>query len=223
VNHSLLPCVETGPATASRSVIWLHGLGASGHDFEPMVPELNLPDEAAIRFVFPHAPRRPVTINAGMVMPAWYDIASPQFDRDEDATGIRQSRLQIEALLEREVGRGVPPDRIVLAGFSQGGAMALHTGLRHPEALAGIMVLSAYLPLADTLAVERSPANQATSVFMAHGEHDPVVPFELAVASRRRLEELGYHVEWHPYPMDHSVCLAEIEAIGTWLRRVLEV
>lgn len=223
MNDSLLPCVEIGPAAASRSVIWLHGLGASGHDFEPIVPELGLPDEAAIRFVFPHAQRRPVTINAGMVMPAWYDIASPRFDIHEDATGIRQSRRQIEALIGREVGRGVPAERIVLAGFSQGGAVALHTGLRHPEALAGIMVLSGYLPLADSLAEERSPANRTTPVFMAHGEHDPVVPFELAAASRRRLEELGYNVEWHTYPMDHSVCPEEIEAIGTWLRRVLGV
>lgn len=214
--------IETGPAPRA-SVIWMHGLGADGHDFEPIVPELSLP-KGPIRFIFPHAPHRPVTINGGMRMPAWYDILEPTLDpasRREDAQGIRGSQAQVEALVARERERGVPDSRIVLAGFSQGGAIALHTGLRHPARLAGIMALSTYLPLQSTLAAEASPANRDVPVFMAHGLVDPVVVPVRATASRDLLLGAGYGVQWHEYPMPHAVCAEEIADIGAWLRRVL--
>jgi phospholipase/carboxylesterase len=220
-SHDLLPCVELGPEQARASVIWLHGLGASGHDFEPIVPELGLPDSAAIRFVFPHAPPQPVTINGGMVMPAWYDIVSADFTRHEDAAGIRRSQQRLEHLIAREQERGVPAGHIVLAGFSQGGAIALHTGLRYPQRLAGILALSTYLPLADTLGAEASPANHELPIFMAHGLYDPLVPIELARASCERLRQAGYDPEWHTYAMEHTVCAEEIRDIGQWLRRIL--
>jgi phospholipase/carboxylesterase len=224
---SRLPCVELGVELGDRqaeySVIWLHGLGASGHDFVPMVPELQLPDSAAIRFVFPHAPQRPVTINGGMVMSAWYDIVASEFDVCEDAAGIRHSQQQIEALIDHEIESGVPADHIVLAGFSQGGALALHTGLRYPRALAGIMVLSGYLPLAKCVADELSAANRAIPIFMAHGEHDPIVPLALAGESWQQLEALGYQPEWHCYEMQHSVCIEEIWDISRWLRTVFQL
>ncbi len=218
MSEALLPAVEIGPADAEASVIWLHGLGADGHDFEPVVAELGL---AGVRFVLPHAPPRPVTINNGYVMPAWYDILGMDFTAAEDAAGIEQSRQRIEALIARERARGVPAGRLVLAGFSQGGAIALHTGLRHPEPLAGILALSTYLPLADRLPDERHPANADTPIFMAHGLHDPVVPLPLAEASRQRLETLGYRIEWHTYPMEHGVCSEEIADLRAWLLRVL--
>lgn len=214
--------IETGPAPRA-SVIWMHGLGADGHDFEPIVPELSLP-KGPIRFIFPHAPHRPVTINGGMRMPAWYDILEPTLDpasRREDAQGIRGSQAQVEALVARERERGVPDSRIVLAGFSQGGAIALHTGLRHPARLAGIMALSTYLPLQSTLAAEASPANRDVPVFMAHGLADPVVVPVRATASRDLLLGAGYCVQWHEYPMPHAVCAEEIADIGAWLRGVL--
>ena len=196
-------------------MIWLHGLGADGHDFEPIVPELGL--RFPVRFVFPHAPVRAVTINGGMAMRAWYDIFS--FDRhaEEDAAGIRASAAAVTELVDREIARGVASERIVLAGFSQGGAIALHAGLREPRPLAGVLALSTYLPLATTLASERSAANARIPIFMAHGTDDPVLPFAMAEASRRALESLGYAVDWHAYPMAHSVCLEEIGAIGAWL------
>ncbi len=212
----MLDCIEmtTGEAP-SLAVIWLHGLGADGHDFEPIVPELNL--RFAARFVFPHAPVRPVTINGGMPMRAWYDILG--FDRSarEDAAGIRASAAAVTELVDREIARGIPAERIVLAGFSQGGAIALHTALREPRALAGVLALSTYLPLAATLASERHLANAGLPIFMAHGTQDPVLPLKLGEFSRRALESLGYSVEWHTYPMPHSVCMEEIRAIAAWL------
>lgn len=196
-------------------IIWLHGLGADGHDFVPIVPALELP--AAARFVFPHAPRRPVTVNQGMTMRAWYDVLA--FDRQsvEDTRGIRASRAAVEALIEAERARGFAADRIVLAGFSQGAAIALHTGLRHEQTLAGIMALSGYLPLGAALAAERTAASAATPIFMAHGSYDPVLPEALAVESLRILEQQGYTVEWHSYPMAHMVSAEEIGDISRWL------
>ena len=206
--------ITTGPMPR-LAVLWLHGLGADGHDFEPIVPELGL--GVPVRFVFPHAPVRRVTINGGMAMRAWYDILG--FDRRarEDAAGIRASAAAVTELVDREIERGMSSDRIVLAGFSQGGAVALHTALREPRPLAGVLALSTYLPLAATLASERSAANARVPIFMAHGTDDGVLPLQLAETSRGALEALGYAVEWHAYPMAHSVCLEEIGAIGAWL------
>jgi phospholipase/carboxylesterase len=212
--------VETG-ARPTAGVIWLHGLGVDGHDFEPIVPELELPEALPVRFVFPHAPPQPVTINGGAVMRAWYDVYSLGGVRREDDAGVRRSQASVEALVARERARGVPAARIVLAGFSQGGAIALQTGLRHPERLAGIMALSTYLPLASTLAAEASAANRAVSIFMAHGLHDSLIPVERAMLSRDALRKAGYDVEWREYPMEHAVCAEEIATIAAWLRRVL--
>ena len=212
--------IETGPS-AQAAVIWMHGLGADGHDFEPIVPELDLPDGLSVRFVFPHAPLRPVTINGGAVMRAWYDVTGLGGARREDEQGVRASQRDIEALIEREKKRGLAAGQIVLAGFSQGGAMALQTGLRHPERLAGLVVLSSFLPLANALAAEVSPANQDVSIFMAHGTHDPMIPLARGRESRDRLLALGYRVEWHEYPMPHSVCAEEIADLSTWLRGAL--
>jgi len=217
-----LPCIETstGPIPAA-AVIWLHGLGATGDDFAAIVPELDLTACPPIRFVFPHAPSMPVTINGGYVMPAWYDIMGIPGQGREDAAGIQRSAKAIEALIERELARGIRPERIVLAGFSQGCAMVLHTALRHPQRLGGILALSGYLPLASQLAAERSAANQDIPLFMAHGLSDPVVALERAQASRDVLSRLGYQVQWHTYPMPHSVHPAEIDDIGQFLRAVL--
>ena len=212
----MLDAIEITTGDAPRlAVLWLHGLGADGHDFEPIVPELRL--RFGVRFVFPHAPVRPVTINGGMHMRAWYDILG--FDRraKEDSAGIRASAAAVAELIDREIARGMPSDRIVLAGFSQGGAIALHTALRESRPLAGVLALSTYLPLAATLAGERSAANAAIPLFMAHGTDDPVLPLELAENSRRVLEALDYAVDWHAYPMTHSVCMEEVGAIGAWL------
>jgi phospholipase/carboxylesterase len=197
------------------SVLWLHGLGADGHDFEPIVPELGL--RFPVRFVFPHAPVRPVTINGGMAMRAWYDILGFDAKAKEDAAGIRASAAAVTGLIDREIERGMASERIVLAGFSQGGAVALHTALREPRALAGVLALSTYLPLASTFASERSAANAGVPIFMAHGTADSVLPLALAEFSRRTLEALGYAVEWHAYSMAHSVCLEEVSAVGAWL------
>lgn len=222
MSDELLECVEREPAAPARSsVIWLHGLGADGHDFESVVPELGLSDELAVRFVFPHAPQRPVTINGGMVMRAWYDILGFDSRRDEDIEGLRTSEAQVRALVEREVSRGVDEERIVLAGFSQGGAIALQAGVRHPRRLAGIMALSTYLTLPEKLESEMSSANGDCPIFMAHGIHDPVVPFEGGRLSREALEARGYEIEWREYPMPHSVCIEEIADISSWLTRVL--
>jgi phospholipase/carboxylesterase len=217
-----LETVEVEPGTAAdAAVVLMHGLGADGHDFEPVASELSLGPGRGVRWVFPHAPVRLVTINRGVRMRAWYDILG--FDRGagEDAEGIRASASAIGALVEREKQRGIPADRIVLAGFSQGGALALHTGLRQPERLAGVMALSSYLPLATTLASEAHPANAATGVFMAHGTWDNVVPLALGERSRDLLQARGYDVEWHTYPIPHSVCAEEIAQMRDWLRRVL--
>jgi len=211
--------IETGPQPQA-SVIWLHGLGADGSDFEPVVAELDLPARP-IRFVFPHAPMQPVTINGGMVMRAWYDVLGDDLARREDAAGVRESQRLVGRLIEREEARGSAAEHIVLAGFSQGGAIALQTGLRHARRLAGIMALSCYVPIADAVAAEAHAANRATPVFMAHGLHDPIVPVALGRRSRDLLAALGYPVEWHEYPMPHSVCAEEIDHCGAWLRRVL--
>jgi len=210
---------ETG-ARPDAAVIWLHGLGADGHDFEPLVAMLGLPARLAVRFVFPHAPMRPVTINMGMRMRAWYDVVSLG-GGPEDEAGIRASQALLEALVARERTRGVEARRIVLAGFSQGGAIALQAGLRHPERLAGIMALSTWLPLAGTLAAERHAINRDVPIFMAHGTHDEMIGLDRAQQSRARLEALGYAPEWHEYAMGHSVCPEEIGAIAGWLGKVL--
>ena len=212
--------IETA-ARPDAAIIWLHGLGADGNDFAPVVPELVRQGERAWRFVFPHAPTRPVTLNGGMRMRAWYDILSLDRRSAEDAAGFRDTDGAIRELMAREVERGIPARRIVLAGFSQGGAASLYTGLRYPERLAGIMALSTYLPLADRLAAERAAVNQPIPIFMAHGLSDPVLPFNLGVESREHLKTLGYSVEWHQYPMPHSVCAAEIADIRNYLLGVL--
>ena len=222
MSEDVLDCVEAGAReNAQASVIWLHGLGADGHDFEPIVPELRLPESLPVRFVFPHAPVRPVTLNGGMAMRAWYDIIALGGNAQQDEPGIRESEQHVHALIRRENDRGIPSGRIVLAGFSQGGAIALHTAVRYPEPLAGIMGLSTYLPLTDSVSAERSSANAETPVFMAHGTADPVLPMQMGHKSLEFLEQMGYRVEWHDYPMEHAVCLEEIQAIGDWLQRAL--
>jgi phospholipase/carboxylesterase len=216
--------IETGKNPAA-SVIWMHGLGADGNDFVPIVNELDLDGAPGIRFVFPHAPMRAVTINNGMVMRAWYDIALGDLEgnpRRADERGVRESQAQITALIEREAKRGVEPERIVLAGFSQGGAIALQTGLRHPRRLAGVMALSCYLPLAESLPREAAAANRTTPIFMAHGIYDPLIPIVAAAGSMTLLTGIGYAVEWRQYPMPHSVCPEEIQDIGAWLQKVLK-
>lgn len=219
---NLLQCVEiqTGPHP-THSVIWLHGLGADGNDFAPIVPELRLPDSLAVRFVFPHAPVQPVTINGGMAMRSWYDILVPNLVRIEDEKGIRQSEQAVDALIQREVARGIPTEKIVLAGFSQGCAMTLHTGLRAPYKLAGLMGLSGYLPLMDMADKDHHHVNTRTPIFMAHGTFDPVVTLDRAQASHEKLTALGYQVQWHTYPMQHSVCPQEISDISAFLNKVL--
>jgi phospholipase/carboxylesterase len=217
----LLPTIETQTAPQpAYSVIWMHGLGADGNDFVPIVPELGL-DGLAVRFVFPHAPLQPVTINGGYVMRAWYDIGYQDLSLKEDEKGVRESQLAVEQLIGREIGRGLPARHVVLAGFSQGGAIALHCGLRYPKRLAGIIALSTYLPLPDKVEGELSQANRDIPVLMAHGTLDPIVPLKLAQASCSKLLTLGYPVEWHEYEMPHSVCAEEIEVIGGWLRRMV--
>jgi len=217
-------CVEVEIGRPESSVIWLHGLGADGHDFEPIVPELNLPREPGIRFVFPHAPLRPVTINGGMTMRAWYDIRT--FDREgpQDESGIRESATLLERLIEREHQRGTEYERIVLAGFSQGGAIVLHTALRFPQRLAGLMALSTWLPLAQAFreeVAENGNVARDLPIFMAHGSYDPVLPITLGKFSRDALEQAGFRVEWHEYPMAHAVCAEEITAVRRWLTTVL--
>ncbi|MFT4101167.1 MAG: alpha/beta hydrolase [Burkholderiaceae bacterium] len=224
--HGELTTIELATGAApTASVVWLHGLGASGDDFVPIVPELDLKAlrQAAgdVRFVFPNAPSRPVTVNNGYVMPAWYDIFGFGGRAGEDEAGLRASQAAIESLVARERSRGVPARKIVLAGFSQGCAMTLMTGLRHAERLAGLMCLSGYLPLADRTSAERQAANDDVPIFMAHGTHDPMIPIQRAEASRDALRALGYTVQWHAYPMPHSVCPEEIEDISDWLLKVL--
>ncbi len=217
-----LPTVEIEPERpADAAVVLMHGLGADGHDFETLVFELRLPSESAIRWVFPHAPIRPVTLNGGMPMRAWYDIIGLDRRSEEDETGIRASAEGIRGLVRRERERGIPSDRIVLAGFSQGGAMALFTALREPERLAGVLALSTYVPLAATLGDEAHPAVAAVPIFMAHGTLDPIVPIALGEGARDLLRSRGHDVVWHTYPMPHSVSADEVADIREWLLRVL--
>jgi phospholipase/carboxylesterase len=203
------------------AIIWMHGLGADGNDFVPMVRELDLAGLPGIRFIFPHANTMPVTINNGYVMRSWYDITGLELGRREDENGLRASQQDIEAFIEREKARGIPASRIILAGFSQGCAMTIQTGLRHPERLAGLLCLSGYVPLSAKLATERTDASQSTPIFMAHGRYDNVVPFNRAEASRDLLVSLGYQVEWHEYAMQHTLCLEEVQHISAWLKKVL--
>jgi phospholipase/carboxylesterase len=212
--------IETGNEPTA-TVIVLHGLGADGNDFVPLVDEMDLRAVGPVRFVFPHAPIRPVTINGGYRMRAWYDIANARPDRREDETGLRESQREVQALIARERERGIAAKRVVLAGFSQGCAMTLLTGLRHDERLAGLAGLSGYLPLAANTAAERSAVNRDVPMFLAHGRDDPVVEYPRGVASRDALLALGYPVEWHDYPMEHSVCAEEIADLNRWLERVL--
>lgn len=218
----LLPTleIETGPEP-SASVIWLHGLGADGHDFAPVVPELRMPPGTPTRFIFPHASEIPVTLNVGQVMPAWFDLYSFDFDAPEDEAGLARSRAAIEQLIAREESRGIPSNRIVLAGFSQGGAVAVHTAIRFPKPLAGAMLLSTWLPMARTLAAEASPANRGAPIFIAHGRQDDMVPIAYAEASRDALRLAGHAVEWREYDLPHAVSSDEIDDIGDWLRRIL--
>jgi len=217
-----LECIEMQTTdTPDASLIVLHGLGADGNDFVPIAQELDLSAVGGARFVFPHAPMRPVTMNGGYVMRAWYDIAGTPAARHEDEAGLRESQAQIEALIAREVARGMPAQRIVLMGFSQGCAMTLLTGLRHAERLAGLVGLSGYLPLAAHTATERSAANADVPIFLAHGREDPMIALERATASRDALRALGYDIEWHDYAMPHSVCMDEIADLNRWLLRVL--
>lgn len=214
----ILPAVEleTRPRP-SHSVIWLHGLGADGHDFAPIIPELVARDWPALRFVFPHAPVRPVTINGGVPMRAWYDIKGTDIASRQDEAGVRESISQLDALIAREADRGIPSDRVFLAGFSQGGAIVLAGGVRHARRLAGVIALSTYLPIHETTEAERNAANAALPIFMAHGSHDPVVPQALGTRSRDLLRGLGYSVDWHSYPMAHSVNAEEIADLRQWL------
>ena len=219
---ALPECVEvaTGDSPVG-SVIWLHGLGADGHDFEPVVPELRLPADLPLRFVFPHAPTRPVTINGGMVMRAWYDIVTLDAEGRADAEGVRESTAILEALVEREIERGVAPEKIVIAGFSMGGAIAINTALHTARRLAGLMALSTYLPLPGE--IEASAGSRELPVFMAHGSFDPMLPMQWGQMSATKLEEAGFDVEWHEYPMAHAVCPQEIGDIREWLLKVLQV
>ncbi|MBO9662045.1 dienelactone hydrolase family protein [Dokdonella sp.] len=213
-----LPCVEIETAPNPRhAIVWLHGLGADGNDFAPIVPELVDRAWPPLRFVFPHAPVRPVTINNGMPMRAWYDIKGAAIADKQDEPGMRASIAELDALIAREGERGIAPERVLVAGFSQGGAIALAGGTRHAGRLAGIVALSTYLPLAEKTFAERSAANADTPIFMAHGSHDPIVPQALGEFSRDALASFGYRVEWHSYPMAHQVCMEEIAALRTWI------
>lgn len=213
--------VEHNPAkkTIDRAVIWLHGLGASGHDFEPVVPQLGLSDDMAVRFIFPYAPQRPVTINGGMVMPAWYDIFEMSLERKVDIAQIEQSSQQIHDLITREIERGVAPEHIVIAGFSQGGAVAYHVALGYPQRLAGLMALSTYLATNDN--IEYSAANKALPILIEHGTQDPVVPVILGEQAQQLLSDKGYNVDYRTYPMAHQVCMPQIQGIGKWFNKVL--
>jgi phospholipase/carboxylesterase len=212
--------VETGKQP-THTIIWMHGLGADGHDFEPLVPELLDDGMPALRFVFPHAPVRPVTINNGYQMRAWYDIAGIDRHSAEDPKGIAESAEAIGGLIHREHARGIGSENILLAGFSQGGAMALHLAVRHPDRFAGVIALSCYLPLSREFNGARNGANQRTPIFMAHGTQDPVVPYGLGDQSRRLLEGAGYAIEWHPYAMPHSLCAEEVSDLKAWLKRTV--
>ena len=209
------------PSTPTAAIIWLHGLGVDGHDFESIVPELRLPTSMPIRFVFPHAPKRAITINFGMIMPAWFDILDITGRHKVNVDDILESSRQLADLIQFETQRGMPSERIILAGFSQGGTVALHTGLRYAEKLAGIMALSTYLPTLDQLANERSQANREIPVFMAHGSSDPLIGIENAVRTRKALIRLGYIIRWQEYPVEHTVCQEEIQDIRAWILDIL--
>ena len=221
MSKELLAAVRVGPTQARYSIIWLHGLGADGHDFEPIVPDLNFKHKDQTRFVFPHAPSQPVTLNNGYVMPAWYDLVAISADAPQDEAGIRRTEALIKDLIAYEQQQGVASEHIILAGFSQGGAIALHTGLRYPQKLAGILALSTYLPLHDKLEKEANAVNKHTPIFMAHGSYDPVVPIALAELSREQLIKLDYQVEWRTYPMEHGVLPDEIDDISRWFDQLL--
>ncbi|WP_373992176.1 alpha/beta hydrolase [Duganella sp. BuS-21] len=211
---------ETG-ANPTVAIIWMHGLGADANDFVPMLHELDLAGLPPIRFIFPNADTMPVTINGGYVMRAWYDIVATDLGRQEDEAGLRASQRKVEALIARENARGIPNQRIILAGFSQGCAMTLQTGLRQTTALAGLMCLSGYVPIAAQAAAEHTPQSQATPIFLVHGRMDPVIPIARAAASRDLLQQWGYQVEWHEYAMQHALCQEEVAHISAWLKRVL--
>ncbi len=216
-----LEFIEINPKLpAQASVIWLHGLGADGHDFESIVPQLGLPQQTAIRFIFPHAPKRPITINGGLTMRAWFDVRGFSNATLQDEEGIKHSARLIEALIANELNRGIPAEKIILAGFSQGGAMALHVGLRYPLRLGGLLILSAFLPLAESLIDEKHPANADIPILMLHGTQDPILPLALAEMGRDALLKQGYSVEFETYAMAHSVCPPEIVKIGEWLKEI---
>jgi phospholipase/carboxylesterase len=223
MTSELLECVEINPEKEpAYVVIWLHGLGADGHDFEAIVPELRLPESLPVRYLFPHAPTRPVTINMGMVMRAWYDILEMDVSRKVDVDTIVESSGLLRDLIQRELDAGIPSERILLAGFSQGGAIVLHTALRYEKPLAGLLALSTYLPTLESLAAERSDANRHIPILMAHGKHDPMIPIINAENTREALTRLGYTIQWHTYPMEHQVCTEEIEAIRNWMLEIMQ-
>ena len=223
MDSDLLDCIEINPSgQPAATIIWLHGLGADGHDFEAIVPELRLPDSLPVRYVFPHAPIRPITINAGLRMRAWYDILDLKFRADSVAMDqFLESTDMLAVLIHAELKSGMPSERVLLAGFSQGGAIVLHTGLRYPKQLAGILALSMHLPTVHNLAPELSGANRSVPIMMAHGQMDPVVPVAKAIETRQELTRLGYEVNWHAYPIQHSVCADEIREIRSWLLQLL--
>jgi phospholipase/carboxylesterase len=222
MHESPLEYIEINPSTPpTYVVIWLHGLGADGHDFEALVPELKMPDTLPVRYVFPHAPLRPITVNMGMVMRGWYDIVQPDVARRVDLQGILASAAHLTALIRREIASGMPSDRIVLAGFSQGGVIVLHAGLRFESRLAGILALSTYCPTLSSLGQEERRANHQTPIMMAHGRHDPLIPAALGQTARDGLLELNYSVQWYEYPIQHEVCLEEIEQIRRWMLAVM--
>lgn len=223
MTSELLECVEINPEKEpAYVVIWLHGLGADGHDFEAIVPELRLPESLPVRYLFPHAPMRPVTINMGMVMRAWYDILEMDVSRKVDVDTIVESSSLLRDLIQRELDAGIPSERILLAGFSQGGAIVLHTALRYEKPLAGLLALSTYLPTVDSLAAEHSDANRHIPILMAHGKHDPMIPIINAENTREALTRLGYTIQWHTYPMEHQVCMEEIQAVRNWMLEIMQ-
>jgi len=223
MTSELLECVEINPEKEpAYVVIWLHGLGADGHDFEAIVPELRLPESLPVRYLFPHAPTRPVTINMGMVMRAWYDILEMDVSRKVDVDTIVESSSLLRDLIQRELDAGIPSERILLAGFSQGGAIVLHTALRYEKPLAGLLALSTYLPTVDSLAAEHSDANRHIPILMAHGKHDPMIPIINAENTREALTRLGYTIQWHTYPMEHQVCMEEIQAVRNWMLQIMQ-
>ncbi|MFV2060827.1 MAG: alpha/beta hydrolase [Gammaproteobacteria bacterium] len=223
MTQTLLPHIKTGSDDAEFSVIWMHGLGADGYDFEPIIPELGLSDNYKIRFILPHAPTQAVTINGGMEMPSWYDILdSAKIDAQQDTKGIHQAADYIKAFINNEIAQGIPAKNIFLVGFSQGGVVALQTGLRYPEKLAGILALSTYLPLPDTLPSELNAANKDTPLMMTHGLYDQVIPIAIGQHSRDLIEQAGVKIEWHEYPMEHAVIPEEIEDMSKWFKNIIK-